>query len=403
MLIKRTVLVMLALALALLACGCGKKTDNRMLSDLGGVYSSDSSQIDFDDEISSGPYLIAEGETSINPDVETHGQSSGITSETVGKPGQGSLPDGSPGSDSEVNQENRPHDSGSESLPYDLETSGEPGQHNRPSGSGLDSEVNQENHSPGSDSPASEVNRQNHPDGPVSVQDNYDNKVYGWGLRRKPGNVPPDADPGAPERLAKYNAVYIGDVTQKRVYLTFDEGYENGYTPKILDVLRDNGVKAAFFITGPYLKEHEDLVRRMVEEGHTVGNHTIHHPSLPTVSDKEMEEEVLGLDRVFSEKFNKNMKFLRPPKGEYSERSLAVTSKLGYVNVFWSFAYDDWYTDKQRGADYAYNIVMENIHNGAILLLHAVSRDNAEALDRIIKGVRQEGYEFGCLDELIPE
>ena len=97
------------------------------------------------------------------------------------------------------------------------------------------------------------------------------------------------------------------------------------------------------------------------------------------------------------------MKFLRPPKGEYSERSLAVTSKLGYVNVFWSFAYDDWYTDKQRGADYAYNIVMENIHNGAILLLHAVSRDNAEALDRIIKGVRQEGYEFGCLDELIPE
>jgi peptidoglycan-N-acetylmuramic acid deacetylase len=370
-LIKRTVLVSFVLVLVLFVCGCNKNTDNHLLSDLGGVYSSDSSKIDFNDEISSGPYLSADGETSINPDAKTHGQSSGITSGTVGKPGQEDdlnvpgdrLP--ASGSATADNQQNRPHDSDSESLPHDSETSVEPGQENRPIV--------------------------------------YDNKVYGWGLVRKRGNVPPDADPGAPERLAKYNAVYIGDVTQKKVYLTFDEGYENGYTPKILDVLRDNGVKAAFFITGPYLKDHEDLVRRMVEEGHTVGNHTIHHPSLPTISDKEIEEEVVGLDRVFSEKFNKNMKFLRPPKGEYSERSLAVTSKLGYVNVFWSFAYDDWYTDKQRGADYAYNIVMENIHNGAILLLHAVSRDNAEALDRIIKGVRQEGYEFGCLDELIPE
>ncbi len=231
--------------------------------------------------------------------------------------------------------------------------------------------------------------------------DNYNNRVLSWGLKRKPDHKTPDADPGAPELLKKYNSLYIGDTTQKRLYLTFDEGYENGYTPKILDTLKANGVRAAFFITGPYLREHQDLIRRMVEEGHIVGNHTIHHPSLPSLSDREVEEEVAGLDRAFKEKFGSNMAFLRPPKGEYSERTLALTDKLGYVNIFWSFAYDDWYRDKSRGADYAYNKVMTNLHNGAVLLLHAVSKDNAEALDRIIKGAASQGYTFGCIDELI--
>lgn len=225
-------------------------------------------------------------------------------------------------------------------------------------------------------------------------------KVIGWGIRRKEGNQPPDADPGAPKLLAKYGAIYIGDISKKEVYLTFDEGYENGYTPKILDVLRDNNTKAAFFITGPYLKEHQDLVRRMVEEGHIVGNHTIHHPSLPTISDYQIEEEVLGLDRAFSEKFGKNMQFLRPPKGEYSERSLEKTQNLGYCNVFWSFAYDDWYRDKNRGAQYAYDIVMRNLHNGAVILLHAVSKDNADALDMIIKGIKEKGYSIGTLNDI---
>jgi len=228
----------------------------------------------------------------------------------------------------------------------------------------------------------------------------HSNKILSWGIRRKPDNQIPDADPGAPELIAKYGGIYIGDTSKKEIYLTFDEGYENGYTPKILDTLRDNNVKAVFFITGPYLKEHQDLVRRMVEEGHTVGNHTISHPSLPTLSDREIEEEVLGLDRAFNEKFGKNMKFLRPPKGEYNERSLAITQKLGYVNMFWSFAYDDWHRDKIRGADYAYNMVMRNLHNGAILLLHAVSKDNADALDRIIKGAREKGYTFGDVEDL---
>jgi len=191
-----------------------------------------------------------------------------------------------------------------------------------------------------------------------------------------------------------------GDINKKIIYLTFDEGYENGYTTKILDTLRDNNVKAAFFITGPYLKEQQDLVRRMVEEGHTVGNHTIHHPSLPEKSDSEIEEEVLGLERAFTEKFGAKMQFLRPPKGEYSERSLSITSKLGYCNLFWSFAYDDWHRDKIRGPEYAYKMVMQNLHNGEIMLLHAVSKDNADALDMIIKGTIESGYEFGDVKTL---
>lgn len=221
-----------------------------------------------------------------------------------------------------------------------------------------------------------------------------------WGISRQPDNQTPRADPGANEVLTKYGGKYLGDVTQNIIYLTFDEGYENGYTSKILDTLRDNNVKAAFFITGPYLNEQQELVRRMVEEGHTVGNHTIHHPSLPEKSDSQIEEEVLGLERAFTEKFGSKMKFLRPPKGEYSERSLDITSKLGYINLFWSFAYDDWHRDKIRGPEYAYKKVMSNLHNGEVMLLHAVSKDNADALDMIIKGARASGYEFGNVENL---
>jgi peptidoglycan-N-acetylmuramic acid deacetylase len=227
-----------------------------------------------------------------------------------------------------------------------------------------------------------------------------ENRLLSWGIRRNTGNAPPFADPGAPELLEKYNGIYIGDTSEKTIYFTFDEGYENGYTPKILDVLKDNDVKAVFFITAPYLKGHPELVRRMVEEGHTIGNHTVHHPSLPAVDDAGIEEEVLGLDRAFNEIFGQNMKYLRPPKGEYSERTLKITSALGYINVFWSFAYDDWYRDKVRGAGYAYKKVMDNLHNGAILLLHAVSKDNSDALESIIKGAREKGYRIGRLEDI---
>lgn len=227
------------------------------------------------------------------------------------------------------------------------------------------------------------------------------NTLHAWGLSRgkSPGEIP-RADPGAPELLSKYKGLYLGDTEKKIIYLTFDEGYENGYTGKILDVLQENGVKGLFFVTGPYLDTEEELIRRMVEEGHAVGNHTINHKSLPMISDDEIEREVTGLDRKFYDKYGKNMVFLRPPKGEYSPRSLDVTARLGYINVFWSFAYDDWAVNGQRGWEFAFNKVTKNLHNGAILLLHAVSSDNAAALDAIIKEARAQGYEFGDVHEL---
>ncbi|MGI6083852.1 MAG: polysaccharide deacetylase family protein [Acetivibrionales bacterium] len=233
----------------------------------------------------------------------------------------------------------------------------------------------------------------------AGADDRY-NRLRSWGLTRGKDGGLPKADPGAPEILTRYNSIYLGDTEKKIVYLTFDEGYENGYTAKILDTLYENNVKALFFITGPYLEKEDLLIRRMLDEGHGVGNHTINHKSLPLLDNKEIEEEVVGLDRRFYQKYGKNMVFLRPPKGEYSERSLETTSNLGYVNVFWSFAYDDWNVNSQKGWQYAFEKVTKNLHNGEIMLLHAVSKDNCEALNAIIEYVRSAGYEFGDVFEL---
>ena len=231
------------------------------------------------------------------------------------------------------------------------------------------------------------------------INDQYTG-LKSWGIVRGKNGELPRADPGAPELLARYNSIYLGDTEKKVIYLTLDEGYENGYTDKILDILYENDVKALFFITGPYLDKEDVLIQRMLDEGHEVGNHTINHKSLPLLDNKDIEEEVVGLDRRFYQKYGKNMTFLRPPKGEYSEKSLEVTSKLGYINVFWSFAYDDWAVNRQRGWEYAFEKVKQNLHNGEIILLHAVSKDNCEALDSIIEYVRLAGYEFGDIFEL---
>lgn len=196
--------------------------------------------------------------------------------------------------------------------------------------------------------------------------------------------------------------IYMG-ADNKNLYLTFDEGYENGYTAKILDTLKEKNVPAAFFITGPYLKTETDLVRRMVEEGHVVGNHTVNHPSLPSLTDDEkIKAELSGLDGSFSAQFGKRMTFFRPPKGEYNARTLKITRDMGYTNVFWSFAYEDWDVKKQKGAAYAHDKVMEGLHGGAVILLHAVSPDNAEALASIIDDARQMGYTFCSLEEYVP-
>lgn len=226
----------------------------------------------------------------------------------------------------------------------------------------------------------------------------YPNVMYGWGLKKNV-NAPPEIPENIKHLIKKYNGFYI-DTTPKTLYLTFDEGYENGYTGQILDILKKNNVPAAFFITGPYLEKETELVKRMVLEGHIVGNHSINHPSLPSVTDDEkLKKEITDLNDKFKEKFGKDMKYLRPPRGEYSERTLAITRDLGYTNVFWSFAYRDWETNNQKGTDYAYDEIMKGVHDGAVLLLHAVSKDNANVLDTVIKDLKKQGYIFRSLDE----
>ena len=230
--------------------------------------------------------------------------------------------------------------------------------------------------------------------------ENLSNKKFEWGLKKNL-NAPPDINPGAEEVLAEHSAYYMGDANSKDVFLTFDEGYENGYTAKILDVLKAHQVPACFFVTGPYIKNEPELIKRMVDEGHEVGNHTINHPSMPSVKNtNELENEMLDLDRHFFSLTGKTMKFMRPPKGEYSEKSLAVTKSLGYKTILWSLAYEDWDVNKQKGSEYVYSSVMDNIHGGAIILMHAVSKDNAETLERIIMDIRGAGYVFKSLNEL---
>jgi len=229
--------------------------------------------------------------------------------------------------------------------------------------------------------------------------ENLDNTLYGWGVRVLPNHQTPEITPKAMELIKKYDAIFVGDTTKKVVYLTFDEGYEAGYTPKILDILKENNVKAAFFVTGPYVKEHADLVKRMVEEGHIVGNHTVNHSSLPTLSDEKVKEEITKLGDMFKELTGKKMKYFRPPKGEYSERTLYLTKSLGYRTVFWSLAMADW-QPLPGGPEESYNTVIRRLHPGAVILLHAVSKDNVIALDRIIKSVKAEGYEFKTLDDI---
>ena len=227
------------------------------------------------------------------------------------------------------------------------------------------------------------------------------NEKLAWSVVRKKDHLSPAFEKKEAELANRYNGIYLGDTSKKVVYLTFDEGYENGYTSRILDTLKENNVKAAFFITMPYLKKEAALVDRMIKEGHIVGNHTVHHPSMPEIADdKKLENEMLDLDISFKEMTGKDMKYLRPPKGEFSERTLKISKNLGYRNVFWSFAYADWDVNKQKGSQYAYNIVIDNIHSGAILLLHAVSKDNTEALGSIIKELKAQGYTFGTLDDI---
>ncbi len=227
----------------------------------------------------------------------------------------------------------------------------------------------------------------------------YDDQKIGWGLK-KVENSQPEVPQSWKDMLEKYNGYYLGKTDEKVMYLTFDEGYENGYTSKILDVLKKTNTPAAFFVTGPYIDKEPDLIKRMVNEGHIVGNHTVNHPSMPDVSNDEISRELLMLNEKFNSLTGKNMTFMRPPRGEFSERTLATINNNGYKTVFWSIAYADWNTKQLKGVDYAVNQVTKQFHNGAIILLHAVSQDNADGLEKIIENATEQGYVFKSLDEL---
>ncbi|KPB06169.1 delta-lactam-biosynthetic de-N-acetylase [Bacillus sp. CHD6a] len=235
----------------------------------------------------------------------------------------------------------------------------------------------------------------------LSQADTYSTTTLHWGFKKSQNHEPPDAGQKYNELLKKHNAFYLGDTTKKEIYLTFDNGYENGYTEKVLDVLKDKKVPAAFFVTGYYLKDQPDLVKRMVNEGHIVGNHSWHHPDMTQVNDVRFRKE---LDMIKEEYKNitglDNMTYLRPPRGTFSDRTLALANQMGYQHVFWSLAYVDWYTDQQKGWKYSYDNIMAQIHPGAILLLHTVSKDNAEAMEKVIDDLRKQGYEFKSLDEI---
>lgn len=189
----------------------------------------------------------------------------------------------------------------------------------------------------------------------------------------------------------EYDAYFISE-PDNCIYLTFDEGYENGYTSQILDVLKQKGVTATFFVTLDYAEKNGDLIKRMIDGGHTVGNHTVNHPSMPTLSVSEMQDEINGLGSYIKEKFGYEMSTFRPPMGEFSEQSLAVTKSLGYKSVFWSFAYKDWLTDDQPNPDEAYERVIKATHDGAIYLLHAVSSTNTSILGAVIDYWKSMGY-----------
>lgn len=221
-----------------------------------------------------------------------------------------------------------------------------------------------------------------------------------WGLSFSTKGEPPTGNASS-DFLKQYDSYYLGNTDEKKIYITFDAGFENGYTPAILDILKKNDVKATFFLVGNYIKTSPDLVRRMVDEGHIVGNHTFSHPDMSKISNMEsFKKEITSLENIFKETTGKEMqKYYRPPQGKYNEENLKHAHELGYKTIFWSLAYVDWLTDKQPTKEHAFE-KLSRIHPGAIVLLHSTSKTNSEILDELINKWKSEGYSFGSIDEL---
>ena len=224
-----------------------------------------------------------------------------------------------------------------------------------------------------------------------------------WGLSfQKEGYAP--KGPATVEELSRLDAAYLGDTAQKKIYLTFDSGYENGCTAEILDILKAHQVPAAFFLVGNYMERNPELVRRMVDEGHIVGNHTMHHYDMSKYSDETaFAKELTDLEDLYRDITGRQMeKYYRPPQGIYSQENLEMAKKLGYKTVFWSLAYVDWNNDAQPTREQAMSKLLPRIHNGAVVLLHSTSRTNAEILDEVLTEWKKMGYSFGKISEIFP-
>ena len=222
-----------------------------------------------------------------------------------------------------------------------------------------------------------------------------------WGLSF-PGENQTPSGPASAGELEQYDAAYLGDTSQPVIYLTFDAGYENGCTAQILDTLKAHNAPAAFFLVGNYIEKNADLVRRMVEEGHTVGNHTMHHPDMSKISNFDaFSKELSDLEALYQEVTGQEMEqYYRPPQGVYSQDNLENAQKLGYKTVFWSLAYADWDNNNQPTHDAALEKLMSRIHNGAVVLLHSTSKTNAEILDEVLTKWEEMGYRFAPISEL---
>ena len=222
-----------------------------------------------------------------------------------------------------------------------------------------------------------------------------------WGLSFQTEGQAPIGNASA-ESLKQYDAAYLGDTSEKVIYLTFDAGYENGCTSKILDILQKHNVKAAFFLVGNYLEQNRDLVCRMIKDGHIVGNHTYHHWDMSKLSNfEQFRSELEDLEALYTQITGETMqKYYRPPQGIYSEENLRMAKELGYKTVFWSLAYVDWLNDDQPTSEYAFSKLIPRIHNGAVVLLHSTSKTNAEILDALLTRWEEMGYRFASVEEL---
>ena len=225
-----------------------------------------------------------------------------------------------------------------------------------------------------------------------------------WGLSFQQEGAAPVGNAGS-RQLRPYDAAYVGNPEEKVLYLTFDAGYENGNTEKILDALKSHNAKGAFFLVGNFARDNADLVRRMAAEGHIVGNHTMHHYDMSKIADREtFQQELKGVEELYEQATGKPLDhYYRPPQGVYSVDNLKMAQELGYKTVFWSLAYVDWNQDSQPSHEQAFEKLIPRTHNGAVVLLHQTSKTNGEIMDELLTKWEEMGYRFGTLDELFQE